>query len=70
MPRPIPGRADAAPRKARDDAILRNALKGREPVVVIVLGASHDLTASIRAAHPSCGYIRLTMKKVAAMEGG
>jgi hypothetical protein len=52
-----PRKADAATLKARDDAIVRNALKGGEPVVVIVLGASHDLLAGIRAADPNCGYI-------------
>jgi hypothetical protein len=28
------------------------------------LGAARDLTESIRAADPNCGYIRLTTKKV------
>jgi hypothetical protein len=62
-----PRKADAATLKAREDTIVRNALKGGEPIAVIVLGASHDLTASVRAADPSCGYIRLTTKKVAEL---
>jgi hypothetical protein len=36
--------------KARHDAIVRNALKGGESVVVIGLRASHDLTASVGAS--------------------
>jgi hypothetical protein len=37
--------------------------------VVIVLGAAHDLTESIRAADPNCGYIRVTTRKVAEFIG-
>ena len=33
-----PVKADAVAQKARDDAILRNALAGPEPIVVLVLG--------------------------------
>jgi hypothetical protein len=56
--------------KARDDAIVRNALKGAEPIVVIVLGASHDLTERDLTADLSCGYIRLTTRKVAEFLDG
>jgi hypothetical protein len=49
-----PGKADAATLKARDDAIVRNALKGGEPVVVIVLGVSHNQTESVRAVDSNC----------------
>jgi hypothetical protein len=62
-----PRKADAATMKAREDAIARNALAGGEPVVVIVLGAAHDLTESVREADPNCGYIRLTTRKVAEL---
>jgi hypothetical protein len=44
--------------------MVRNALAGGEPVVVIVLGAAHDLTESIRAADPNCCYIRVTTNRV------
>jgi hypothetical protein len=64
-----PRKADAATMKARDDAIVRNALKGGELVVVVVLGAGHDLTASVRAADPNCGYIRVATQKVAELVG-
>jgi hypothetical protein len=64
-----PRKADAATLKARDDAIVRNALAGGEPVVVVVLGGGHDLAASVRAADPSCGYIRVTTDKVAELMG-
>src|SRR5262249_10882137 len=47
-----PRQADAQTLKARDDALMANALAGGEPVVVIVLGSGHDLAASVRAADP------------------
>jgi len=53
--------------RAREDAMVRNALVGDEPVVVIVLGVGHDLAESVRAAEPSCGYIRVTTRKVTEM---
>jgi hypothetical protein len=65
-----PRKADAATMKARDDAILRNALAGGEPVVVVVLGVGHDLAASVRAADPHCGYVRVATVKVAGLMGG
>jgi hypothetical protein len=65
-----PRKADAATLKAREDAIVRNALAGGEPVVVVVLGAGHDLAASVRAVDPNCGYIRVTTMKVAGLTGG
>jgi hypothetical protein len=57
-------KASTATMKARDDAIVRNALAGGEPLVVVVLGGGHDFTESIRAQNPRCGYIRVAMKKV------
>ena len=63
-----PRKADAATMKARKDAMVRNALAGGEPVFVIVLGAAHELSASIREADSNCGYIRLTTKKVAELQ--
>ena len=65
-----PGKADAATLKARDDAIVRNALAGGEPVVIVVLGGDHDLIESVRAVDPNCGYIRVTTMKVAGLTGG
>jgi hypothetical protein len=64
-----PRTADAATLKARDDAIVRNALAGGEPVVV-VLGGDHDLIESVRAADPNCWYIRVTTKKVGELPKG
>jgi hypothetical protein len=64
-----PRKAVAATLKARDDAIVRNALAGGEPVVVVVLGGGHDLTASVRAADPHWGYIRVATVKVALLMG-
>jgi hypothetical protein len=55
--------------KARDDAIVKNALAGGEPVVIVVLGGGHDLAESVRAADPHCGYIRVTTDKVAELMG-
>jgi hypothetical protein len=49
---------------------VRNALAGGEPVVVIVLGAGHDLTESVRAADPRCGYLRVTTTKVRELLSG
>ena len=65
-----PWKADAATLKARDDAIVRNALAGGEPVVIVVLGGDHDLIESVRAADPRCGYNRVTTGKVAGLLGG
>jgi hypothetical protein len=65
-----PRKADAATLKARDDAIVKNALAGGEPVVVVLLGGGHDLAASVRAADPNCGYIRVTTKKVGELPKG
>jgi hypothetical protein len=65
-----PRKADAATLKARDDAIVRNALAGGEPVVVVVLGGGHGLAESVRAADPHCGYVRVTTGKVAELMGG
>jgi hypothetical protein len=62
-----PRKANAPTTKARGDAIVRNALAGEVPIVVIVLGAAHDLRESIRAAEPKCGYTRLTTKKLAEL---
>jgi hypothetical protein len=42
---------------------LRNHRAGHRP------GATHDLTESVRAADPNCGYIRLTIHKVAELIG-
>jgi hypothetical protein len=50
--------------KAREDAIVKHALAGGEPVVVIVLGGGHDLAASVRAVDPHCGYLRVMTEKV------
>jgi hypothetical protein len=65
-----PRKADAATLKARDDAIVRNALAGGEPVVVVVLGGGHDLAESVRAADPGCGYYRVTTIKIAELKAG
>jgi hypothetical protein len=56
--------------KAREDAIVKNALAGGEPVVIVVLGGGHGLAASVRAADPRCGYNRVTTGKVAGLLGG
>jgi len=64
-----PRKAGRAALQARDAAIVSNALAGGEPVAVIVLGAGHDLTESVRAADPECGYVRLTTKTVAELMG-
>jgi hypothetical protein len=65
-----PRKADAATLKAREDAIVKNALAGGDPVVVIVLGGGHDPAESVRAADPHCGYVRVTTGKVAELMGG
>jgi hypothetical protein len=64
-----PQKADAATLKAHEESIVRNALAGGAPVVV-VLGGDHDLTESVRAADPHCGYLRVTTGKVAELMGG
>jgi hypothetical protein len=64
-----PRKADAATMKAREDAIVRKALAGGEPVVIVVLGGGHDLTESVCAADPNCGYIRVATIKVALRMG-
>jgi hypothetical protein len=63
-------RADASTLKAPDNAIVRDALAGGEPVVEIVLGGGHDLAERVRAADPHCGYVRVTTGKVAGLMGG
>jgi hypothetical protein len=65
-----PRKAYVATVKAREDAIVRNDLAAGEPVVVIVLGAGHDLAESDRSADPHCGYISVTTGKVAELMGG
>jgi hypothetical protein len=65
-----PRKADAATLKAREDAIVRNALAGGEPVVIVVLGGGHDLAASVRAADPHSGYVRVTSRKAAGLMEG
>jgi hypothetical protein len=64
-----PRNAGAATLKAGEDSIVRNAMKGGKLVVVVVLGAGHDLTESIWAQDPNCGYIRLMTHKVAELSG-
>jgi hypothetical protein len=56
---------DAKARKARQDAMTQNALRGGEPVVVVVLDGRFDLSESVREQHPNCGYIRVTTRAVA-----
>jgi hypothetical protein len=63
-------KADQATRTARDDVMARNALVGGEPVVVVVLGAGHDLAAGVRAHDPRCAYLRVTTRKFAELFGG
>jgi hypothetical protein len=49
--------------KARQDAQVKAALESG-PVAVIVLGGSHDLSASVRAlGRESCAYLRVTTKR-------
>ncbi len=65
-PQPATGRLAVAPEKlaARHDAIVR-AATADGPLAVIVLGASHDLTASVyRVGGGGCEYIRVTTKQV------
>jgi hypothetical protein len=57
-------------RKARDEAIARNALRGGEPVVVVILGADHDLSDGLRETAPRCAYVRVTTHKVRELLGG
>jgi hypothetical protein len=68
--------AEADPREAgrtaleaRDRAIVRNALRRGEPVVIVVLGAGHDLTPWVRQQDPNCGYVRITTREVAWLSG-
>jgi hypothetical protein len=52
-------RGDAAKVKERRDAMVRNALK--QPVAVIILGGSHDLTENAdRLSRQRCEYVQVT----------
>jgi hypothetical protein len=64
-----PRKADVTTMKARDDAIVRNALAGGAPVVVM-LGGGHDLAERVRAADPHCGYVRVTSGEAAGLMEG
>jgi hypothetical protein len=48
--------------EARHDAHVKATMK-EGPVAVIVLGGSHDLTASIQRFNGSCEYLRVTTKR-------
>jgi hypothetical protein len=48
--------------EARHDAQVKAMMK-EGPVAVIVLGGSHDLTASIKRFRGSCEYLRVTTKR-------
>jgi hypothetical protein len=64
-----PGTNTSDAREAVDRRIARNALRGTEPVVVVVLGAEHDLSEAIREHDPRCGYIRVATSKMAELLG-
>jgi hypothetical protein len=60
---------DASAKKAREDAITRNAVRGGEAVVVVVLDGRFDFSESVRQQLPNCGYIRLTTRAAAELRG-
>jgi hypothetical protein len=42
--------------------MVKKALAATEPVAVVTCGASHDLTAAIRAADSDAEYYRVTVR--------
>ncbi len=64
--RPITEKGEVKPDpervRARQDAQVRAALKSG-PVAVIVLGGSHELSESVRAASGQCEYLRVTTRR-------
>jgi hypothetical protein len=55
---------DPAKIEARHDAQVREVMKRKESATVIVLGGSHDLSASIRRnTDGKCEYLRVTTKR-------
>jgi len=61
--RPRDGLIDPARQRARDDAIVR-VVTSRGPLAVLVLGAAHDLSDSVRRLAPGCEYIAVTTSTV------
>lgn len=53
--------ADEAAQEAREDAIVKEPLKQKK-TVVLVLGGAHDLTDNIRRLTKDCGYTIITPK--------
>jgi hypothetical protein len=52
---------DAAKEDARHDAVVKNT--AGEPVALIILGAAHELSGSVRRAG-GCEYVRVTTRRV------
>jgi hypothetical protein len=62
-------KADPAKIKARQDAQVKAALKSGR-VALIVLGGSHDLSASVRELAPgACEYVRVTTREYREVAG-
>lgn len=61
--RPRDGQIDQRKQRARDDAIVR-IVTARSPMAVLVLGAAHDLSDSVRRLAPGCEYITVTTPTV------
>jgi hypothetical protein len=58
---------DITAKKSREVAITRNALRGGEAVMVVVLDGRFDLTESVQEQHANCGYVRVTTRAVAEL---
>jgi hypothetical protein len=56
------GKQDPAAVARREQAMVKKALAAAEPVAVITCGASHDLTAAIRASDNDAEYYRVTVR--------
>jgi hypothetical protein len=56
------GKRDPAAVARREQAMVKKALAAAAPVAVITCGASHDLTAAIRAADNDAEYYRVTVR--------
>lgn len=70
-PKRVNGGYEFDPEKLRAwrEAIVRNCMAQGVPLVVIILGAAHDLTEAIKAQAPDWGYTRITTRKVAELTG-
>lgn len=55
--------------KRRREGIVRRCVQTKQKVVVIVLGAGHDLSGEVRLVAPGWDYVRVTTETVAGLVG-